>query len=221
MPLQDQLDAFKADFEGRRAPPAVVAVMHRATAALAASGQADRALQAGARAPDFVLPDATGRIVRTTDLLAEGPLIITFYRGVWCPYCNMELQAIEAVATDIRSLGASIIAISPQVASNSRKAQRDNDLSFPILTDHGGNVANAFGLRFRLPDELIAVYKSFGNDLAVTNGEPSWTLPMPARYVVGRDGVIAYAEINPDYTYRPDPSEILPILTRLNNPAAA
>ncbi len=221
MSLQDHLDAFKADFEGRKAPPEVVAAMHRATAALTASGQADRALQAGARAPDFGLPDATGRMVRAADLLAEGPLVITFYRGVWCPYCNMELQAIEAAAAEIRSLGASIIAISPQVAVNSRKSQRENDLSFPILTDHGGNVANAFGLRFRLPDELIAIYKSFGNDLAVTNGEPSWTLPMPARYVIGRDGVIAYAEINPDYTHRPDPSELLPILKRLNTSAAA
>jgi peroxiredoxin len=219
--LQDQLDAFKADLEGREAAPAAVAVMHRATAALAASGQAGRAMQAGARAPDFALPDATGHKVRTTDLLARGPLVITFYRGVWCPYCNMDLQAIDAIAPEIRALGASIVAISPQMASNSRKSQRENQLSFPILTDHRGEIAHAFGLRFRLADDLIALYKSLGSDLAVTNGEPSWTLPMPARYLIGRDGLIAYAEINPDYTCRPDPSELLPILTHLNRSAAA
>jgi peroxiredoxin len=94
-------------------------------------------------------------------------------------------------------------------------------LSFQILLDLGGQVAHAFGLRFRLSDELITLYKGFGNDLSVTNGEPSWTLPMPARYVIGSDGVIAYAEINPDYTQRPDPSELLPVLRRLQDPAAA
>jgi peroxiredoxin len=221
MSLQDKLDAFKADFEGNKAPADVVAVMRKATADLIASGQADRALKSGARAPDFALPDADGQIVRSSDLLARGPLVLTFYRGVWCPYCNMDLQAIEAAAADFRALGASVVAISPQTAVNLRKARRDHALSFPLLSDHGGEVANAFGLRYRLPDDLIALYKGFGNDLAVGNGEPSWTLPMPARYVIGHDGVIAYAEVNPDYTRRPDPSELLPTLKRLHSKDAA
>lgn len=221
MSLQDRLDAFKADFEGKKAPPEVVATMHKATADLIASGQADRALKSGARAPAFALPDADGQVVRSGDLLARGPLVLTFYRGVWCPYCNMDLQAIEAAAAEFRALGASVVAISPQTAVNLRKAQRDHKLSFPLLGDHGGEVAHAFGLRFHLPDALIALYKSFGNDLAVGNGEPSWTLPMPARYVIGRDGVIAYAEVNPDYTRRPDPSELLPTLKQLQSKTAA
>ena len=221
MSLQDRLDAFKADFEGNKAPPAAVAVMHKATADLVASGQADRALKVGGRAPEFVLPDAHGATVRSADLLACGPLVLTFYRGVWCPYCNMDLQAIEATAADIRALGASLVAISPQTAPNRRKSERENGLSFPILSDHANAVAQAFGLRFRLPDDLIALYKSFGNDLMVGNGEDSWTLPMPARYVVGTDGIIAYSEVNPDYTRRPDPSELLPVLRRLGAAAAA
>ena len=147
--------------------------------------------------------------------------MLTFYRGIWCPYCNMDLQAIEAAAEEIRALGASLVAISPQTAPNRRKSERENALSFPILSDHGNSVANEFGLRFRLPDDLIAVYKGFGNDLTVGNGEDSWTLPMPARYVIGNDGVIAYAEVNPDYTRRPDPSELLPVLLRLRTHAAA
>jgi peroxiredoxin len=212
---------MRAEFEKNRIPPAVAAVMHKATAELIASGQADRALKAGDRAPDFALPDGDGRVIRSADRLAEGPLVITFYRGVWCPYCNAELRAIEAAADQIRALGATIVAISPQTAVNIRKAQRDNALSFPILSDGGNAVADKFGLRFRLPDELVGVYKGFGNDLAVANGEPSWTLPMPGRYVIGGDGVIAYAEVNPDYTRRPDPAELLPALRALHATAEA
>ncbi|HEY3720193.1 MAG TPA: peroxiredoxin-like family protein [Roseiarcus sp.] len=221
MSLQDKLDAFKADFEGKKAPPHVVATMHKATADLIATGQADRAPKVGATAPRFELPDAHGKMVGSAGLLTEGPLVVTFYRGIWCPYCNMDLQAIEAAADEIRALGASLVAISPQTAPNRRKSERENALSFPILSDHGNAVANAFGIRYRLPDDLIAVYKGFGNDLAIGNGEDSWTLPMPARFVIGTDGVIAYAEVNPDYTRRPDPSELLPVLRRLRTATAA
>ncbi len=221
MSLQDKLDAFNAEFEAKKAPPAVVAVMHKATADLIASGQADRALKAGDRAPKFAFPDAHGQTLRSTDLIEDGPVVLTFYRGVWCPYCNMDLQAIEAAANDMRALGASLVAISPQTAPNRRKSERENALSFPILSDHGNAVAHKFGLRFRLPDDLIAVYKGFGNDLTIGNGEDSWTLPMPARYVIGTDGIIAYAEVNPDYTRRPDPTELLPVLRRLRTNAAA
>jgi peroxiredoxin len=221
MALQDRLNAFKTDFETNKAPASVVAIMHKATADLIASGQANRALKAGAAAPAFELPDAHGNLMRSADLLARGPLVITFYRGVWCPYCNMDLQALEDAADEIRALGASLVAISPQTAPNRRKSERENALSFPILSDHGNALADKFGLRFRLPDDLIAVYKGFGNDLAVGNGEPSWTLPMPARYVIDSNGVIAYAEVNADYTKRPDPSELFPVLRRLQRGAAA
>jgi peroxiredoxin len=205
MSLQERLDAFKADFETTKAPPEAVAVMRRATAELVASGQADRTLKAGDRAPPFTLPDTEGTQVSAAALLAAGPLVLTFYRGVWCPYCNMDLQAMEGAAEAIRKLGASVVAISPQTPPNSRRSRRENNLSFPILADSGGEVADAFGLRFRLPNDLIQLYNGFGVDLPNINGEPSWTLPMPARYVIGTDGVIAYSEINPDYTRRPDP----------------
>jgi peroxiredoxin len=211
MALQEKLDGIRAAFAGK-APPHIFAAMAKATADLIASGQAERALKAGNRAPDFTLPGTDGKPVSRADLLARGPLVITFYRGVWCPYCNAELQALEDALPDIRQAGASLVAISPETTVNSRKATRQNELSFPILTDKGNEIAAAFGLRFRLPDELIAIYKGFGNDLAMVNGEPSWTLPMPGRYVIAPDGVIAYAEINPDYTRRPDPSALMPAL---------
>ncbi|KPF74726.1 alkyl hydroperoxide reductase [alpha proteobacterium AAP81b] len=222
MTLQDKLDAFKANFETKVAPPAAVAIMHAATAALIASGQADRSLGAGAIAPAFALPDAAGTIVRSEELLARGPLVITFYRGVWCPYCNIDLAAIEAIADDIRAAGATLVAISPQTAANSRKITDANRLSFPILTDLGSTIADRFGLRFRLPDDLLALYAGFGADLKAINAEASGTLPMPARFVIGQDGVIAYAEVSADYTRRPDPEALLPALRRLSaaRPAA-
>lgn len=211
MSLQDRLDAFRAEFAAKR-PPHIVEAMARATADLVATGQAGRALRAGDRAPSFTLPGPNGEPVASVNLLAGGPLVVTFYRGVWCPYCNMELQALQEALPEIQALGGSLVAISPESAANSRKSVRQNELSFPILTDRGNEVAAAFGLRFRLPDELIAIYKGFGNDLAMVNGEPSWTLPMPGRFVIAPDGRIAYAEVNPDYTRRPDPDALIPAL---------
>lgn len=141
------------------------------------------------------------------ELLAKGPLIVTFYRGVWCPYCNLELQAIDEVLPQIEALGGSVVAISPQTAVNSRKSVRTNELGFPVLSDVGNDTAAAFGLRFNLPAYLIELYKNLKND-------PSWTLPMPARYIIGQNGVVLYTEVNPDYTHRPDPSDMLAILEK-------
>jgi peroxiredoxin len=225
MALQDRLDAFKADFVSGRLPfkptKEVLDAMHRATAQLIESGQAQRAKKAGDLAPEFTLTDSDGKPVSSRELLAKGPVVVSFYRGVWCPYCNMELQALQAALPEIAARGASLVAISPQTAANSRKSQRDNKLGFPILSDAKSEVANAFGVRFALQDYLIEVYKGFNNNLPVVNEDPAWVLPMPARYVIGTDGIIAYAEVNPDYTQRPDPSELLPVLDRLNASKAA
>jgi peroxiredoxin len=219
MPLQAKLDAFKADFEAGKppysVPPSVIETMHRATAELIASGASGRALKVGDKAPDFTLKDPEGREVSSARLLAQGPLIVSFYRGVWCPYCNMDLQALQAALPKFERRGAKLLAISPQTAANSRKSVRQNALSFPILSDPRNEVAAAFGLRFALPGYLAELYKSLKNDLPSFNGDPSWTLPMPARFVIAPGGTIRYAEVNPDYTRRPEPEEMLPVLDRL------
>jgi peroxiredoxin len=216
MSLQDKLDAFKAAFRSGEPPyrvaPETLAVMDGATADLIASGAAQRALRAGDLAPAFTLPDADGNVVSSRVLLARGPLIVSFYRGIWCPYCNMELQALQESLESFEAEGASLVAISPQTRPNSRKSMRQNGLDFPILSDAGNEVAAAFGIRFRMPDALIDVYKGLKNDLPMINGDDSWTLPMPSRFVIGQDGVIRYAEVNPDYTQRPEPSDLLPAI---------
>jgi peroxiredoxin len=226
MPLQDTLDAFRANFEAGgppwNAPAWIHEPMHRATAELIASGAARQALKAGATAPAFTLNDPEGKPVSSAELLAQGPLIVTFYRGVWCPYCNMDLQALQVALPELEAQRAKLVAISPQTAANGRRSMRENKLAFPILSDPGNDVAAAFGLRFKLPDYLIDLYKNvFKNDLAAANGDASWTLPMPARFVIGQDGIVAYAEVNPDYTRRPDPSELMPALLRLQRARAA
>jgi peroxiredoxin len=216
MSLQSKVDAFKADLEAGkppyRVPPSVIETMHRATAELIVSGAAKRALKVGDKAPAFTLKDPEGKEVSSTALLAQGPLVVSFYRGVWCPYCNMELQALQAALPEFERRGAKLVAISPQTPVNSRKSVRQNSLSFSILSDAQNEVAAAFGLRFALPDYLVELYKSLKNDLPSFNGDPSWTLPMPARYVIASDGTILYAEVNPDYTRRPEPEEMLPAL---------
>jgi peroxiredoxin len=216
MSLQARLDAFKADFEAGKPPyrvsRSVIETMHRATAELIASGAADRARKVGDEAPSFALKDPDGHIVSSAELLSKGPLIVSFYRGVWCPYCNMELQALEAAKPEFEKRGATLVAISPQTAPNSRKSVRQNGLTFPILSDAKGEVAAAFGLRFQLPDDLIALYKELKNNLPAFNDDPSWTLPMPARYVIGQDGTILYADVSPDYTRRPEPEDLIPAL---------
>ncbi|MDB5850542.1 MAG: alkyl hydroperoxide reductase [Rhodoferax sp.] len=162
MSLQHKLDAFKADFVAGKppynAPPEIHPIMARATAELIASGQAQQALKAGDKAPSFALKDPDGKLVSSAELLAEGPLVLSFYRGVWCPYCNMELQALQEAMPSFAEWGARVVAVSPQNAVNSRKAVRTNALSFPILSDTHNDVAAAFGVRFALPDYLVALY---------------------------------------------------------------
>jgi peroxiredoxin len=223
MSLQDKLDAFKADFKAGKppynAPPEIHPIMERATSELIATGQAGRAIKAGDLAPTFRLKDQDGNEVSSASLLEKGPLVVTFYRGVWCPYCNLELQALNEVLPELQRYGANVVAISPQTAVNSRKSVRTNQLGFPVLSDTNNETAAAFGLRFNLPDYLIELYKKLKNDLPAFNGDPSWTLPIPARYVIGTDGIVMYSEVNPDYTHRPDPSEMFPVLEKATHTA--
>ena len=214
MSLQEQLDAYRAQFESKVTAEAL-GVIHKATSDLVANGQAGRALGVGSKAPRFELSGSSGAIVNSSEQQAAGPVVISFYRGIWCPYCNLDLKALQATLPEILSTGASLVAISPQSVANGRKTVEDLGLSFPILSDPNNAVADMFGIRYQMPGELISLYKSFGVNLPLVNGEYSWTLPLPARFVIDRNGVIRYGEVSVDYTKRPDPDVLLPILRDL------
>jgi len=221
--VKEKLNAFKSE-KGKRpynVPSSMMDTTHRATVELVASSAARRALKAGYLAPAFVLKDSDGNEISLKTLLKKSSLVITFYRGVWCPYSNKELQALQATLPEYRKLAADLVAISPQTAANNRRAVRENNLCYPILSDPRNDVAATFGLRFELPDYLVELYKKLKNDLPSFNGDPSWTLPMPARYVIDRDGIIVYSEVCPDCTYRPEPKELLPVLRRAQEDAGA
>jgi peroxiredoxin len=214
--LQARLDALRADLEAGKppynVPISVVEAMHRATAELKASGQVERAMKVGDTAPAFRLKDSEGHVVSSSELLETGPLIVSFYRGVWCPYCNIELQALQGALPEYRKFGANMVAISPQTQPNSRRSVRENGLTYPILADARGETGAAFGLKFKLPGYLAELYDRAKINLPSFNDDPEWTLPMPARYLIGRSGLILYAEVNADYTRRPEPEELLPAL---------
>jgi peroxiredoxin len=225
MSLQEKLSALTAKFQSGKPPFAGVpsdahALLKRATDELTASGAVERVVKTGT-APMFELRDAEGCTVRLADLLAAGPVVLSFYRGVWCPYCNLDLQELELYVARIRATGATLLAITPQTAANSRRSIADHKLSFPILSDPGNAVADQYGLRYRLPDYLIDLYRQFGVDLLAFNGDSTCTLPIPARFIVDRQGQIRYAEANPDYTQRPEPEELLPVLEDLKRAGAA
>jgi peroxiredoxin len=215
MSLTAELQAFRSEFMGK-APPQIRDAMTRADLALAASGIVDSALKAGAPVADFSLPDASNRPVRLSALLSKGPVVLSFYRGGWCPYCNLELRALQMALPDFERLGASLVAISPQTPDESLSTAEKNALSFTVLSDTDSKVAQAFGVAFDLGEELRPIYTRFGHALPDKNGDDSWRLPIPATYVIGSDGIIALASVDIDYRNRLEPADIIATLTALS-----
>jgi len=220
MHLKSALDGFQAEFIAK-APAEVREAMARADLDLAAAGLVDTALKAGDDAPDFVLPEARGVVVRLSSLLAAGPVVLSFYRGGWCPYCGLELRALQDILPEIQRLGASLAAISPQRLDEGRSTVEKNALAFPVLSDVGNVVATAFGLTFDLANELRPIYARFGHALPDVNGDDSWRLPVPATYVIDQDRSIALAFIDVDYRNRLEPAEIVATLRALARADAA
>ncbi len=183
--------------------------------ALTADAAAQRALGVGDRAPDFVLPNATGQSVRLSDLLADGPVVLTFYRGAWCPYCNTQLRDYQEALGAIEAAGASLAAVSPQTPDGSVTMQERNRLTFPVLSDVGNQVSRDYGLVFQVDDATRERYEAVGIDLAEANGTDTWELPVPATYVIDPSGVIRFAFVEADYTQRAAPRDVLDALGRL------
>jgi peroxiredoxin len=211
MTLKSELDAFRSEFMAK-APPQIREAMTSADMELAASGITQRAIKAGNRAPDFRLPDARGGRVRLRDLLTRGPVVVSFYRGGWCPYCNLELRALQNALPAIKLVGAELVAISPQRPDESLSTAEKNALAFPALSDVGSVTATAYGIAFDLAEELRPIYTRFGHALPDKNGDDSWVLPVPATYVIDTNGTVVLAFVDVDYRNRLEPTEIIAAL---------
>ena len=206
--LQDQLDEITANTR-QLVQADRLAVGERAVSELFSTGIEDRILPVGAVAPEFTLKDATGRLVRSQDMLALGPLVIKFFRGRWCSYCVTELEAWRDLYGTLREREALMVAIGPQTERQSDFMSGQHGLPFPVLSDPGCALAEQFGLVYTVPEYMRDYYLSILVNIPFVNGEPSWRLPLPATYVLSREGRVAFAEAHADFRVRPEPEEAL------------
>ncbi|MBV8114934.1 MAG: redoxin domain-containing protein, partial [Silvibacterium sp.] len=204
----DQLDEITANTRNL-VQPERLAVSERAVEDLFATGIERRILPVGAKAPEFTLSDSSGRLVRSSDLLALGPLIISFFRGRWCPYCMTELEAWRDLYPIVRERKALMVAVSPQTIRQSDFTRDQHSIPFPILFDDGCRVGERFGLAYAIPPFHQQHYRSVLVNLPFVNGDQSWRLILPATYVIDCDGTILFAEAHADFRVRPEPEEVL------------
>jgi peroxiredoxin len=208
MSLNQQLDSLTAKLRAM-VPADRLLVVDQFAEELVKSGFDGRALKAGDLAPLFELPDGDGMLWRSEDLLRSGPLVIVFYRGRWCAYCNAQLSALQEIHPKLAEAGASLVAISPQTQKHSYMTRDMHKLRFPVLSDQGNQVARKFGLVYRLPSQMQAMYESIMTKLPGYNGDQSWELPLAATYIVQSDGKIFWLRIDADWRKRPEPEESL------------
>ena len=214
MSLKQQLEEYRAGWY-KRVPAERQAIMKRHIEQLREGEISRTMLKVGDRAPAIVLGNARGETVDVGAMLRHGPVIVTFYRGGWCPYCNLELKAFQEILPQIEAAGASLVAISPERPDESLSTAEKNALSFEVLSDVGQKAGRAFGLVYEFTDELKTAYNGFGLDIPARNGAPGeWALPVSATYVIGPDGIISYAYTDTDYRDRADPLDVLKVLTQ-------
>jgi peroxiredoxin len=196
-------------------PAETQAIHAQAVAELKSRHLAANILPVGAKAPSFELPDHNSKIVSSSALLADGRLVLCFIRGRWCPFCVGQVEAMNLILPQIEHAGAKLVTISPQTVKQSYFMHDQHKLRFPLLSDSGNKVARQFGLTYRVPQPQETVYRRAFVNLPFTNGDESWELPIPATYIIDRDGTILYASANEDYTERPEPAAIIDVLQSL------
>jgi peroxiredoxin len=211
MTLQDKLDDITAQTRNL-VQPERLELGERAIAELFATGVEEKLVKPGDIAPAFALPDANGKLVRSTDLLALGPLVVCFFRGRWCPYCVTELETWRDLFPAVRERGALLVAISPQTVRQNDFTVTQHTLPFPLLRDEGAAVAAEFGAAYSVPDYMQGHYRSILVNIPFINGEQSWRLPVPATVVLDRSGVVRWSQGYADFRVRPEPAEALKAL---------
>ncbi len=214
MKLREELASLTREIEEATLPQ-VQQTLERAIADLKKLNFAQRALKVGDKAPNFSLPDAQGMPVRLSTLLLKGPLLLTFYRGGWCPYCNLTLRAFQNVMPDIQMMGAQMVAISPEKPDNSLLTMHKNQLDYVVLSDISSEAARRFGVSFVLPVYLKRLYRTFGLNLEKYNNAKNVGLPVPATFLIDTNGIVQFAFADEDYTQRADIDEILKTLATL------
>ncbi len=207
-----EIFAERKDAIAKYVPADVQAVHDRAVAELKAQGIAAQALKVGDQCPSFELPDHNGKPVSSSVLLAKGRLVLSFIRGRWCPFCVGQMEAMNFISGEIEAAGASLVGVSPQTEKQAFFMRDQHKLAFPLLADAHNQLARQFGLVYRVSEEQQGLYRSTFVNLPHVNGDSTWELPIPATFVIERDGMILFAAANEDYTQRPEPLEILSIV---------
>jgi len=193
-------------------PPKALSILTKSAEKLAKQNIEDRALKVGDRIPSFTLINAVGDSVESESLLQDGPLVLNFYRGAWCPYCNIELAGYQEILPEIQDAGAQLVALSPELPDSSLNLIEKHALKYEILSDINNEVARELGLVFSLSEEMKGLYKEFGIDLEIAQGNTAFELPVPATYVVDESGTVILSYVNIDYTDRMEPEEVLSVL---------
>lgn len=200
------------DYLAQVAPAPAIAAIQADLEELQAAGTAANALKTGEKAPDFTLPNVKEEDVTLADLLEKGQVVLVFYRGEWCPYCNLTLKTYQGALAQFEAHNARLVAVSPQTPDHSLSVAQKNELSFEVLSDQGNRVARQYGLVFQVGSDLRPHLSGLGADVPTFNGEDSWELPIPGIYVIGQDGVVKSAFVDPDFRNRPEVSQIIAAL---------
>ena len=211
-PLRD-IFAERKELIAKYVPAETQAIHARAVTDLKQQRLAANIIPVGTKIPEFQLQDHDGNTVSSSVLLAKGRLVLSFIRGRWCPFCVAQMEAMNLILPEIEQAGATIAAISPQTVQQSFFMHDQHKLRFPLLSDAENKVAKQFGLAYRVRDEQKAIYQRAFVNLPFVNGDDSWELPIPATYVIDRDGTVLYASANEDYTERPEPEDIVRFLS--------
>jgi peroxiredoxin len=209
--LKEEIQKLK-DIAKEETPDEIKQIFRRAINELQETGKV-KGIKAGGKAPNFILKDTSGNDIELYEKLKNGPVVLTFYRGVWCPYCNLQLRAYEDIFPQIQAEGAELIAISPQKQELSISVAEKNNLTFKLLTDIEGGVAGKYNILFEVPTYLQEVYEQMGINLSEYNMGEKWSLPLAATFIIDKNALIRYSFVNVDYTERMEPIDILSILS--------